>query len=259
MMVELRAKDVVILSAVLGTMVGTMTFFMHIFATGIDVDDLGKSLRIGIITGIATTVVILSYTSVRYVERQRRLTEVEVTIDPIDRLQLLLQPLEHQAAQLPWASEKVWTTASHVRVDRGTLTVDMHELDLELARQVLEKIIASREWIGRVRIVTGRGLHSKTLPKIRPMVIERLRQVVKHLDWEILLKKGSLTLRPMGKAPTPQRWLMRFIFLGGPITIAFAFAFRDLAGDGAHTQGLLVGIGLGIILSGMLATYRERQ
>ena len=91
------------------------------------------------------------------------------------------------------------------------------------------------------------------------MVIERLRQAVKSLDWEILLKKGSLTLRPMGKAPTPQRWLMRFVFLGGPITIAFAFAFRDLAGDGAHTQGLFVGIGLGILLSGMLATYRERQ
>ncbi len=258
-MVDLQVRDVFILSAVLGTMVGTMTFFMHIFATGIDVDDLGTSLRAGVFTGIATTVVILSYTSVRYVERQRRLAEVEVTIDPIDRLQLLLQPLEHQAAQLPWASEKVWTTASHVRVDRGTLTVDMHELDLEMARQVLEKVIASREWIGRVRIVTGRGLHSKTLPKIRPMVIERLRQVVKQLDWEILLKKGSLTLRPMGKAPTPQRWVMRFIFLGGPITIAFAFAFRDLAGDGAHTQGLFVGIGLGILLSGMLATYRERQ
>ena len=49
MMVELRVKDVFILSAVLGTMVGTMTFFMHIFATGINVDDLGKSLRLSLI------------------------------------------------------------------------------------------------------------------------------------------------------------------------------------------------------------------
>ena len=92
-----------------------------------------------------------------------------------------------------------------------------------------------------------------------PMVIERLRQIERELDWELLLKKGSVTLRPVGKAPTLARWLFRFIFLGGPITIAFAFSFRDLAGDGARSQGIQVGIVLGILLSGMLASYRERQ
>ena len=96
-MVELRAKDVVILSAVLGTMVGTMTFFMHIFATGINVDDLGKSLRIGIITGIATTVVILSYTSVRYVERQRRMAAAEVSAAA--HLKLLLDETKRAAEE----------------------------------------------------------------------------------------------------------------------------------------------------------------
>jgi hypothetical protein len=209
--------------------------------------------------GVATTVVLLSYTLFRYFERNRRISNADATVEPIDRLQLLLSPIENMALNLPWADERSWTTSSHVRISRGTLTVDLHDLNLKLAKEILEHIISSREWIGRVRIITGRGLHSATAPKIRPMVIDRLRQVVKQLDWEILLKKGSLTLRPMGKAPTFGRWLFRFIFLGSPITVAFSLAFRDLAGDGAHTQGMYVGVILGIVLSAMLATYRERQ
>jgi len=102
-------------------------------------------------------------------------------------------------------------------------------------------------------------LHSKTVPKIRPMAIERFRQVSGELNWEVLLKQGSLTLRPIGDAPSLTKWLLRFVFLGSPITVAFAFAFRDLAGEGAHTQGMQVGIVLGILLSGLLASYRERQ
>jgi len=139
------------------------------------------------------------------------------------------------------------------------LTVDLHDLDLKQARAVVEHIIASRDWLGRIRIVTGRGLHSKGVPKIRPMTIERLRQVSSELNWEVLLKQGSLTLRPIGDAPTFTKWLLRFVFLGGPITVAFAFAFRDLAGEGAYDQGLRVGVVLGILLSGLLASYRERQ
>ena len=258
-MTELRVRDLFSLSTVLGLMVGTMTFFMHIFANGMDVSNLDESLRVGGLVGISTIVVVLSYTSVRYVERSRRLSEESVDVDPIDRLQMLLHPIEEAASSLPWADEKPWTIASHVRRDRGVLTVDLHDLDLKQARAVVEHIIASRDWLGRIRIVTGRGLHSKGIPKIRPMTIERLRQVSSELNWELLLKQGSLTLRPIGDAPTFTKWLLRFVFLGGPITVAFAFAFRDLAGEGAYDQGLRVGIVLGILLSGLLASYRERQ
>ena len=240
-------------------MVGTMSFFMHIFANGMDVSNLEQSARIGGMVGVSTTVVILSYTSVRYVERNRRLAEDTVDIDPLDRLQMLLHPIEESATSLPWADERPWTISSHVRRDRGVLSVDLHDLDLNQSKTILELIIGSRAWLGRVRIITGRGLHSKSVPKIRPMTIERLRQVTSELNWELLLKKGSVTLRPIGDAPTVIKWFLRFIFLGGPITIAFAFAFRDLAGEGAHTQGVKVGIVLGILLSGLLASYRERQ
>ena len=258
-MTDLRVRDLFSLSAVLGLMVGTMAFFMHIFANGMDVSNIDQSLRVGGMFGITMTVATLSFTSVRYVERSRKLQNASVEVDPVARLQMLLHPIEEAATTLPWADERTWTIASHVRRDRGVLTVDLHDLDVKQSRAVIEHIINSREWLGRIRVITGRGLNSKSGPKIRPMAIERLRQVTRELNWELLLKKGSLTLRPIGEAPTVSKWLLRFIFLGGPITVAFAFAFRDLAGDGAHTQGLYVGIGLGILLSGMLATYRERQ
>ena len=159
-MTELRVRDLFTLSTVLGLMVGTMSFFMHIFANGMDVSNLDESIRIGVMVGISTIVVILSYTSVRYVERSRRLSEISVEIDPIDRLQMLLHPIEEAATSLPWADENPWTIASHVRRDRGVLTVDLHDLDLKQSKAVVEHIVESRDWLGRIRIVTGRGLHS---------------------------------------------------------------------------------------------------
>tara|TARA_B100001996_G_scaffold18433_1_gene15155 strand:- start:218 stop:997 length:780 start_codon:yes stop_codon:yes gene_type:complete len=259
-MIELRPRDLVILSTVMGFMVGTMSFFMYIFANGTeDVDNLSRALEIGAIVGGSTVLVFLSYTSVRYVERNRRLAEQKPEIDPLDRLQNIFYPVEEKAQSLPWAAESPWTTTTHVRRDRGVLTIDLHDLDLSLAKSVVDSIIASRDWLGRVRIITGRGLHSKTIPKLRPMVTQKLHSVTSELNWELLMKKGSVTLRPIGEAPTFNKWLLRLIFLGSPITLAFAFAFRDLAGEGAYDQGLKVGIVLGIVLSGMLASYRERQ
>ena len=42
-MTELRVRDLFTLSTVLGLMIGTMSFFMHIFANGMDVSDLEDS------------------------------------------------------------------------------------------------------------------------------------------------------------------------------------------------------------------------
>ena len=258
-MVELRVRDLFSLSTVLGLMVGTMSFFMYIFANGMDVSNLDRALEVGGVIGGSTALVFLTYTSVRYVERKRRLSEKTVDIDSLDRLKILLHPVEELAMALPWAQENPWTIGTHVRRDRGVLTVDLLDLGVKQAKVVIEHIIASREWIGRIRIVTGRGLNSKTIPKLRPMAIERLRQVCGPLNWELLRKQGSVTLRPIGDAPTVGKWLLRFIFLGTPITVAFAFAFRDLAGEGAYDQGRQVGIVLGIVLSALLASYRERR
>ena len=156
-------------------MVGTMSFFMYIFANGMAEANLDRAMEIGGIVGGVTAFVFLCYTSVRYVERNRKLAEAAVEIDPLDRLQARLQSVEETSSSLPWAEERPWLISTHVRRDRGVMTVDLHDLDVKHSRFVVDQIIASREWIGRVRIITGRGLNSKTIPKIRPMVIERLR------------------------------------------------------------------------------------
>ena len=41
-MTELRVRDLFSLSGVLGLMVGTMSFFMYIFANGMDVSNLDR-------------------------------------------------------------------------------------------------------------------------------------------------------------------------------------------------------------------------
>ena len=100
-MTELRVRDLFSLSGVLGLMVGTMSFFMYIFANGMDVSNLDRALETGAIAGGVTTVVFLCYTSVRYVERNRKMAEAAVEIDPLDRLQALLQSVEESSSSLP--------------------------------------------------------------------------------------------------------------------------------------------------------------
>ncbi len=255
---ELRVRDLFTISLVLGVMVATMTFFMYMFASGIDVTLLEFSLRLSLTTGGATSLIVLVYTSMRYIERMRKLATKQLEVPIEERLRAQLMDVEDAAADLPWAQDSAWTCNTHVRVDRGTLTVDLHDLNVPLAEKVMLRIMAGREFLGRVRVVTGRGAHSKTIPKLRPLALELFRNVERDLDWQMIQKRAYITLRPLGKVPTVKQWLFRFIVLGGPITVVLAFSFRDLAGEGAHQQGIWVGIGLGLVLSALLSSYRDR-
>ncbi len=72
------------------------------------------------------------------------------------------------------------------------------------------------------------------------------------------MKAGSVTLRPLGQRPTLKRWFIRFIVFVGPITAWMALSFQDLAGSGAREQGFYFGLVAGIILTGLLSSYRQR-
>jgi len=257
-LVELRVRDLFSISLVLGVMVGTMTFFIHMFASGIDVTLLYFSLRLSLTTGGATSVIVLVYTTMRYIERKRKQATQQETVPIEERLRAQLMDVEDDASRLEWAKDSRWTCNSHVRVERGTLTVDLHDLNIPLATTVMKRIMAGREFLGRVRIVTGRGAHSKTIPKLRPLALELFRNAERDLDWQVIQKRAYITLRPLGKAPSVKQWLFRFIVLGGPITVVLAFSFRDLAGEGAYQQGMMVGAGLGVVLSALLSSYRDR-
>ena len=53
-------------------------------------------------------------------------------------------------------------------------------------------------------------------------------------------------------------WLVRFLFLAGPFSIALALSFEELAGSGAREQGRFFGAAAGLVLTGLLASYRNR-
>jgi len=255
-MVEVTFRDLLSISIVMGIMSGTMAIMLGYFSAGMDGDPLA-SVKFGAYFGAGVTSLTVIYGGWRLIELKRgRGTRTHV--DKVAQLRELLAPLDAYAAGLPWSSEKAWRTSTHIRQERGTLTLDLHEMDLQGSRRILDLIIENRPMVGRIRIITGRGKNSPDRPVLRPMVNERLTPIVKALDWQIIAKLGSITLRPLGKRPTVKVWLIRFLFLVGPFSIALALSFEELAGSGAREQGRIFGAAAGVVLTGLLASYRNR-
>jgi hypothetical protein len=63
----------------------------------------------------------------------------------------------------------------------------------------------------------------------------------------------------MGIAPTPRIWVGRFVIYSIPITGVMGLAFQDLAGNGVGNQGLYFGIGAGLLMTALVASYRDRR
>ena len=255
-MVEVRFRDLVIISFILGVMALTMSTMLAYFSTGMQDNPMG-SVRVGIFCGCVVTGLTLMYGGWRLIEIKRGDNKTE-KVNVLDELKSFLSPVEAHASSLFWADERPWRTSTHVKVDRGTLTLDLHDLDVIGAKRALDVVIENRPIIGRIRIVTGRGKNSRGNSVIRPMVVERLNKVAHALDWQILGKAGSITLRPLGKRPTFKLWLFRFIIFVGPFTIALALSFEELAGSAAREQGRTFGAAAGLIMTSLLASYRDR-
>ena len=159
-------------------------------------------------------------------------------------------------------SDGVWDVDERVRRERGVLTLDMHELNAAQAAEATEKLFEIRSSIQRVRIVTGRGeiLHERSAdPGIRPAVLQRLRIGANNADWQVLEKSGSITLRPMGIAPSNAQRVRRFAIFIVPMCTVMGFTFRDLAGSTMEDQGLAFGIAAGVLMTVLLSSYRDRS
>jgi Smr domain len=107
-----------------------------------------------------------------------------VSTDPkadVGQLRSALRPIEREARTLPWAGSPgdgdTWTTRDYVRVEAGLAVVDLHDLDRRLALDVVAVILSQRGDLGpKVRLITGRGLHSKGGKGVlRAAVIDALR------------------------------------------------------------------------------------
>ena len=256
-MVEVSFRDLFGISLVMGIMTTTMSTMLIFFYTGLE-GNPSQSLKVGGLCGGSVSSLTLLYGGWRLIEMRRRYDKRREKVDSVAELREILSPIEAHAASLSWAGQSPWRTSTHIRSERGTLTLDLHDLDLAGARRALDLVIENRPLVGRIRLITGKGKKSRSRAVIRPMVSERLDKVAYALDWQILGKAGSITLRPMGKRPTVKKWTIRFLVFIVPFTVAMALSFEELAGSGAREQGRLFGAIAGVIMTGLLASYRER-
>ncbi len=233
-----------------------MTSMMAFFYFGMDEKQIEPALRVGAVLGISTGLIVLFFA----ISRVRNHTEKGQLRD--EKREAEVASLRKVLNYLTTDSDGAWISDERVRRERGVLTLDLHGLNAAQASRTIEKLIGIRSQLKRVRIITGRGerLHDKSAdPGIRPAVIQRLKIDAPRVDWQLLIKSGSITLRPMGKAPTKIQWFTRFVVFIAPMCIVMGFSFRDLAGSSYSDQGLIFGITSGFLLTALLASHRDRS
>ena len=83
-------------------------------------------------------------------------------MDDLEQLRAALAGVEEEAKALPWANDRRWGTASHVWTEQGAPTIDLHDLNVKLANQVVDAVVdvAASCASGGFVFVTGRGTHS---------------------------------------------------------------------------------------------------
>ena len=249
-------RDAFAISAVIAVMVLVMGSMMAFFAGGMAEDGISTALRTGAILGAAVGAVVLMFTLARVRDRAEK-GDVRAAVRAAE-----VDALRAEMSYLTDATDGAWDVEERVRRERGILTFDMHGLDAALAAGATERLLGIRESLQRVRLVTGRGeiLHDKSAnPGIRPAVLQRLRIEAEAADWQVLVKAGSITLRPMGIAPSKALRARRFAIFIVPMCTVMGFTFRDLAGTTMEDQGLAFGIAAGVLMTALLSSYRDRS
>ena len=249
-------RDAFAISAVIAVMVFVMGSMMAFFAGGMAEDGISTALRTGAVLGAAVGAVVLMFTLARVRDRAEK-GDVRAAVRAAE-----VDALRSEMSYLTDATDGAWDVEERVRRERGILTFDMHGLDAALAAGATERLLGIRESLQRVRLVTGRGeiLHDKSAnPGIRPAVLQRLRIEAEAADWQVLVKAGSITLRPMGIAPSKSLRARRFAIFIVPMCTVMGFTFRDLAGTTMEDQGLAFGIAAGVLMTALLSSYRDRS
>ena len=106
-----------------------------------------------------------------------------------------LWDIPKKAANLPWALQGSWRFDSHLWFEPdGTLVVDLHDLSVPLARQVVTKTLKTVrvEDVHSVCLITGQGKHSEQGPKILPVTIDIARRQSEKKGWDIHSQPGRV-------------------------------------------------------------------
>ena len=112
-----------------------------------------------------------------------------------------LLAVEADAQRLPWAKERAWRVDTHVSVSGPWLEVDLHDLSVTLALDVLHA--NTDHGPPCVRLITGRGKHTGGQSRLREAVYDAARAA----GWRVaavgpgrleLVRQGSI--RPRDRA-----------------------------------------------------------
>lgn len=108
-------------------------------------------------------------------------------VDDVARLQRALLPVQEAATSLSWNAERPWTVETHVGLDAGVPTVDLHDLGRKTAVQAVELSceLAPDLQIGALFFVVGRGRRSIGGPVLPRVVGERLREICAEQGWRL--------------------------------------------------------------------------
>ena len=257
---DLNYRDAAWLGIVVGSMVAVMATFIAIFVSGLDSPEVMSSLRSGLVAGLAAAVVVATFAYFRLRETSRPGRDLgAIREQEIVKVRAILAIIEERA---PDSGGDTWSVEEQVRRDRGVLVVDLHGLDAPSAAALVDRLLERRSDLGRLKLVTGRGEDTRpgsADPGIRPAVMQRLKVGAQSAEWQVIQKSSSVTLRPMGRAPTPKQWLGRFAIFVVPMTGAMTLAFRDLAGIGMEEQGMTFGAAAGLLMTALLSGYRDRS
>ena len=106
-------------------------------------------------------------------------------MDDLARIRGALRGFEDEASQLPWAHERCWRVRSHTRMEKGLPTIDLHDLDVNLARRIVRRLgdeIADLD-AGGLRLITGWGKHSGGYSRLRRAVGDELNTLCSNEGW----------------------------------------------------------------------------
>ena len=96
----------------------------------------------------------------------------------IPLLRRSLEDVETRAKSLSWSERRPWKTTTHVWSEHDLPVIDLHDLNVRLARSAVRRLIdiAPRMSAGAICLITGRGRHSMGPPALRGMVASELRK-----------------------------------------------------------------------------------
>ena len=236
---------------VLGVVGFVFTFILHLYYIALNPDLILRGFRVAFASSVFITIV--GFFSFKLVGK--KVWEGHQGLNPLDVLRTVLFPIEEKATKLLWSPIRTWKLTTHVRSEGIGTTVDLHDLDVKTGKDVLEILIAVRKKIGRIRLVTGRGKHSSKEAKMRPAILEMLRQRQVEHNWNLQIGQGSVTLRPRKNKISNGMMFLKFLLFSIPLCIGGYFGFSAIGNGDEISQ--IVGLVSGAFLAAILASYNN--